>query len=541
MMTDQTKTARPVLDIRNLEIAVAGGQRLVRDVSLSIPEGRVLALVGESGSGKTMIGRSVLRLLPDGIGITGGSVTFEGEDLARARPATLRAMRGARIGMVFQEPLVSLNPAIRIGEQMAEGLRLHMGLSAAEIRARSVEMLRRINIADPEGCLAAWPHQFSGGMRQRIMLASVMLLRPRLLIADEPTTALDSISQMQVMDTMMELVREAGTAVALITHNIGLVARYADDAVVLQDGGIVEQGSARQIIAAPRHPYTVSLIDSLPQPPERPRPVPRGDIVLEASALSVSYPGRIRGMRRTPSKPVVRDVSLRIRKGETVAVVGGSGTGKTTLGRAMLRLVDAQSGAVLHKSREITHLPDRQLRDFRRSCQIVFQDPFSSLDPRMKVGALVAEALRHKPGLSAEERRARVTTALDDVGLPGHDDRFPHELSGGQRQRVAIARAIVADPDLVVADEPISALDMRVQKQILGLFEELQERRGFACLFISHDLAAVRQIAHRIVVMHEGRIVEEGPCEEVFSNPRHEYTRLLTEAAPAIETPEDGR
>ncbi|MBB6014719.1 peptide/nickel transport system ATP-binding protein [Aquamicrobium lusatiense] len=523
------------LSIRDLDIGLANGMPLVRKVSFDIAPGQVMALVGESGSGKTLIGRAILRLLPEGIRQTAGEIRYHGKDLSEAGTQDMSRLRGARIGMVFQEPLVSLNPALRIGEQMAEGLRLHHKLSAAEIRERSIAMLRRIHIADPEGCLTSYPHQFSGGMRQRIMLASVMLLRPDLLIADEPTTALDTLSEREVLETMIELTREVGTSILLVTHNLGLVARYADETVVLRQGEVVERGHSAAILASPEQDYTRQLVEALPRAPAVARTSPAGKAILEARDLKLSFASGSGFGLRSHRKPVLRGVSLAIRKGETVAVVGASGSGKTTLGRAMLRLIDTDSGQLLYHGQDIARAPDRRLRDFRRSCQIVFQDPFSSLDPRMRVKALVGEPLRHDASLSAQEKASRVRSTLADVGLPGYEERLPHELSGGQRQRVAIARAIVSQPDLIVADEPISALDMTVQKQVLELFERLQSERGFACVFISHDLAAVRQIAHRIVVMDRGEIAEEGDCHDVFENPRHEYTRRLIAASPAID------
>jgi peptide/nickel transport system ATP-binding protein len=525
----------PRLSIRNLSIG-SSGSLFVRDVSFDVQPGQVLALVGESGSGKTLIGRSILRLLPENIRQRGGALQYHGRDLAELSVAEIRTLRGGRIGMVFQEPLVSLNPALTIGAQMAEGLRLHLKLQPEEIRRRCLEMLRRIEVPRPEQCLAAYPHQFSGGMRQRIMLASVMLLRPDLLIADEPTTALDTLSQRQVIETMLALTREVGTSVLLITHNLGLVAKYADKAVVLRQGEVVESGSADEVIRRPQHAYTRALVDALPRRRTDVATVPVGEPLLVAQGLELSFRSAGRSLLRPKKIRILHGVSLTLHRGETVAVVGGSGSGKTTLGRALLRLVDVERGTIHYRGADVTRQPDRRLRPFRRACQIVFQDPFSSLDPRMKVGALVGEALRHAGPLEPAGRDRKVEAALADVGLPGHVDRLPHQLSGGQRQRVALARAIVGDPDLLVADEPIASLDMTVQKQVLELFQRLQKERGFACLFISHDLAAVQQIADRIVVMQDGRIVEEGPAAAIFEAPRHDYTRRLLEASPLLES-----
>lgn len=520
------------LSIRNLSIG--NRQAFVRGVSFDVRAGQVLALVGESGSGKTLIGRSILRLLPENIRLLDGSILYHGRDLSDASAMEMRKLRGGRIGMVFQEPLVSLNPALSVGTQMAEGLKLHLNLRSDEIRRRCIEMLRRIHVPRPEECLAAYPHQFSGGMRQRIMLASVMLLRPDLLVADEPTTALDTLSQRQVIETMLELTRDVGTSVLLITHNLGLVAKYADDAIVLRRGEIVESGSASDVIQRPRHAYTRALVDALPKR-RTAAAAAVGEPLLVAKDLDLSFRAAGRSLLRRKKTRVLHGVSLIVHRGETVAVVGGSGSGKTTLGRALLRLVDVEGGSIAYRGTDVTRMPDRRLRPFRRACQIVFQDPFSSLDPRMKVGALVGEALRHVGPLEPKEKQRKVDAALADVGLPGHADRLPHQLSGGQRQRVALARAIVGGPDLLVADEPIASLDMTVQKQVLELFRRLQAERGFACLFISHDLAAVQQVADRIVVMHEGRIVEEGPTATIFDAPRHDYTRRLLEASPLVE------
>jgi peptide/nickel transport system ATP-binding protein len=526
---------RDGLSIRDLGIGLDRGRDLVTGVSFDVRPGKVMALVGESGSGKTMIGRSVLRLLPDGISPNAGDILYNGESLIAASDNRMRDLRGGSIGMVFQEPLVSLNPAMKIGTQMAEGMRIHTDLSEAEIRHESIEMLRRIRITDPEACLESYPHRFSGGMRQRIMLASVMLLKPGLLIADEPTTALDTLSQLDVLETMIGLAQGQGTSILLITHNLGLVARYADDVIVLQDGETVEAGPAETLLKAPQKAYTRKLLDSVPTLQAGSAPVPEGgDTVLEARNVSLSFGQGFALFGARARKTVLRNVSLSVRHGEIVSVVGGSGSGKTTLGRAMLRLEDIDKGQILFRDQDITRLPDRSLRGFRRACHIVFQDPFSSLNPRMRIETIVAEALRHTPGLSRGDRLTMAQDALESVGLPDHRGRLPHELSGGQRQRVAIARAVVSRPALIVADEPISALDMTIQKQVLELFERLQSELGFACVFISHDLAAVQQIAQRIVVMHEGQIVEEGSCAEVFNNPQHEYTRQLIAASPML-------
>ncbi|HKU93835.1 MAG TPA: ABC transporter ATP-binding protein [Vineibacter sp.] len=527
-----------LLTVDGLKLRATGiGSLVVDDVSFSIGRGEFLAVVGESGSGKTMAARAILGLLPPAITRVDGRIRLDGEDLTQATPERLRQLRGPAIGMVFQEPMVSLNPALTIGLQMAEGLKLHRRLSPQEIRDRSIGMLQRVQIREPERCLAAFPHEFSGGMRQRIMLASVMLLRPSLLIADEPTTALDTLVQREVLDLMVELARQEGTAVMLITHNLGLVARYAQRAVVLQRGKLVESGPAQQILSAPTHPYTRQLVDALPRRDTAAKSDTAGAPVIAARSLEVTFGGRRRLFGKRPSVRAVDGVDLEVRAGETVAVVGGSGSGKTTLGRAMLRLIPASGGQVLFRGNDILAADRATVRAFRLGCQLVFQDPYSSLDPRMRVSQTVAEPLRHVPELSAADKEHRVEEVLEEVGLAGFGRRLPHELSGGQRQRVAIARAIVRRPVFVVADEPVSALDMTIQKQVLTLFRDLQRQRGFACLFISHDLAAVEEVADRVIVMQSGRIVEQGSRDDIFDRPQHAYTKALLAASPALDMP----
>lgn len=529
--------AEDILLIDKLSIALrrVGGPVVVDNVSFSIRRGEFLAVVGESGSGKTMIARSVLRLLPDGLMQSAGRILLDGEDVQSLSSACLRRIRGGVAGMVFQEPMLSLNPAMRVGAQMAEGLRQHTKLSGAEIRSSMIDMLKRVQIRDPERALKAWPHEFSGGMRQRVMLASVMLLKPKLLIADEPTTALDMLSQREVLDLMVGLARDEGTAVMLITHNLGLVARYAQRAVVMQRGRLIESGAATSLLRAPKEDYTKTLIDALPRPGIKTPPDRGGAPLVDVRDLVVRHPGRRTLLGRAPGHLAVAQVSLSVWPGEIVAVVGGSGSGKTTLGRAILGLIPSQSGVVSIGGVNMKTTDPTAFRSARQAAQFIFQDPFSSLDPRMRIGDIVAEPLRHVPGLTAGERMRRAESMLEQVGLAGYARRFPHALSGGQRQRVAIARAIVRKPRFVVADEPVSALDMTVQKQVLAVLRDLQVKNGFACLFISHDLAVVEQIADRILVMNEGQIVEQGTWEDIAQRPATPYTKALLDATPGRE------
>ncbi|HEY3697290.1 ABC transporter ATP-binding protein [Phenylobacterium sp.] len=521
--------AGELLNIEGLTIRAESGPVLLQDFSLTLRSGEFAALVGESGSGKTMASRAILGLLPPGVRRTGGKLEFQGRDIGALSHPELRRIRGSEIGMVFQEPMVSLNPAMRIGTQLEEGLKLHRAMTAVERREICLAMLERVRVADPARCLASYPHEFSGGMRQRIMLASVMMLKPKLLIADEPTTALDTLAQREVLDVMAELAAEAQTAVILITHNLGLVARYAERAVVLEKGRTVEQGPAALVLSQPADPYTQRLVDSLPQRTPRGRGAPKGEL-LSVKDLKVAY--RRRG--ETTDFQALAGVNITVAPSEMVAVVGGSGCGKTTLGRAVLGLNPAARGEIRFDGLDPLNLAGPDQIAFRRQTQLVFQDPYSSLDPRMRVRQVVAEPLRLLPELSKAERRARVEELLADVGLDHLADRFPHQMSGGQRQRVAIARAVVTRPRFVVADEPVSALDATIQAQVLALFEKLQSAYGFACLFITHDLGVVEQIADRVIVMRDGLVVEEGPRDAVFDRPKDPFTRELLAATPRL-------
>ncbi|MGV2907892.1 ABC transporter ATP-binding protein [Achromobacter sp. AGC25] len=527
--------------VSNLTLTVgAGGREIVSGVSFEVAPGEMVGIVGESGSGKTQAARAIMGLTPAPLVVAGGAILFEGVDVTKADPAVLRKLRGARIGMVFQEPMTSLNPSMPIGRQLDEGLKLHRkSLSTAQRRERILEMLRRVGIRDPKGAMDAWPHEFSGGMRQRMMLASVMLLEPALLIADEPTTALDAVVQRDVLELMVDLTREHHTAVLMISHDLPMVARYTERMVVMQHGKVLETGTTAGILARPQHPYTRKLLDAMPRRLPARKLAPEAPIV-EVKSLVVDYAGHQRLFSRTGAKRALNGIDLHVQPREVVAVVGGSGSGKTTLGRAIAGLLAPTSGQILFRNQPVSRR-SAAWRDYRLNCQMVFQDPYSSLDPRMTIGQLVGEGLRMLDNMSSADKRRRVDEVLAEVGLGSeYAKRFPHEMSGGQRQRVAIARAIVRRPAFVIADEPVSALDVTVRAQVLDLFADLQERHGFSCLFISHDLGVVEQVADRVVVMRDGGIVEQGSRDAVFDQPREDYTRSLLSAIPALESTDTG-
>ncbi|MGX9426574.1 MULTISPECIES: dipeptide ABC transporter ATP-binding protein [Bradyrhizobium] len=544
-MASQSNPGQAVVAADHLTVTVGpGGTRIVDDASFAIMPGSMLALVGESGSGKTMAARAVLGLLPTPlIAAPGSSIRFRHTELVGISPPALRKIRGEHIGMVFQEPMVSLNPSMTIGRQMAEGLALHhRRLGRNEIRERCLEMLKRVSIPNPVHCLSAYPHEFSGGMRQRIMLASVMLLKPDLLIADEPTTALDTLVQRDVLDLMVELTQENGTAVLLISHDLGMVSHYVRDVAVMLKGRIVEQGRSADVLSTPKHEYTQRLVDALPRRSAGGIRLARdAKPLVELRDVVIDYPGRARLFGRSEAKRAVDGVSLTIGHGETLALVGGSGSGKTTLGRATVGLIDPSAGSISFRGGQIVTWRGRAARLQREEMQIIFQDPYSSLDPRQRVGDIVAEPLRLDTTMERKARDIRVRDVLDEVGLSADFlRRLPHQLSGGQRQRVAIARAIARRPAFVVADEPVSALDMTVQKQILTLIRNLQGRYGFACLFVSHDLGAVEQVADRVAVMQNGKIVEVGSRDDIFDRPQHDYTKRLLNAAMLLDRRFDG-
>lgn len=531
----------PLLDVRGLSLEVARtGIQILKTISFNVKAGEIVGIVGESGSGKSMAARAVIALNPPAVQRTAGTICFEGREIGSMQKRALQALRGARIGMVFQEPMTSLNPSMTIGRQLEEGLRLHRWLTGRERHQLIVDMLARVGLNDPQTALAAMPHHFSGGMRQRIMLAAVMLLKPALLIADEPTTALDAVVQRDVLELMVDLTRENNTAVLMISHDLAMVAKYSDRVVVMSQGEIVEQGDTRDLLRAPKHPYTRKLLSALPhRMPARAvevSPVAR----ITVDRLIVDFAARRSLLRKGQPKRALSGVSLSVMPGEVVAVVGGSGSGKTTLGRTIAGLIEPTDGKILFNGKSVqTSAAD--YAEYRLNCQMVFQDPYSSLDPRMTIGSLIGEALRHSTELTSKEKSARVAEVLDEVGLSSaFAARFPHQLSGGQRQRVAIARAVVRRPQFVIADEPVSALDVTVRAQVLKLFAELQRKHGFSCLFISHDLAVVEQIADRVIVMNNGVIVEEGSRDAIFDNPQQDYTRKLLQAIPALFSTDNG-
>jgi microcin C transport system ATP-binding protein len=536
-VSEDAKTA--LLEIRNLSVTFSGrgGAKpveAVKGVSLDLDRGKTLALVGESGSGKSVTALSVLQLLPYPTAVHGpeSSIRFAGEELVGAAPERLRRVRGNRIAMVFQEPMTSLNPLHTLERQIAETLLIHRHMTTDAARRRTLELLRLAGLPDAEHRLGAYPHQLSGGQRQRVMIAMAIANEPDILIADEPTTALDVTIQAHILQLLKDLRDRFGMALLLITHDLTIVSKMADEVCIMTQGAIVEGGATSEIFARPRHPYTRRLLAAAPKG-RAPSATADALELVEAKDVKVWFPIRRGVLRRIAGYvKAVDGVSLAVKQGTTVGVVGESGSGKTTLGLALLRLTEAE-GQILFADRDLSALAQHQLRPLRREMQVVFQDPFSSLSPRRSVAQIIEEGLKvHRLAASAAERRRLIESALVEVGLdPEAAERYPHEFSGGQRQRVAIARALVLKPRFVVLDEPTSALDMSVQAQIVELLRELQTRHGLAYLFISHDLRVVRALAHEILVMKNGKILETGSTERVMTQPQHPYTRALMAAA----------
>lgn len=537
--------SEPLLSIRDLSIAFGAGKRevlAVDRVSFDIGKGETVALVGESGSGKSITALSVMKLLPyPAAHHPSGTIHFQGRELLGMAEDDIRKVRGNDITIIFQEPMTSLNPLHTIEKQIGEILLLHRGMTGAAARTRIVELLTQVGIPDPAGRLASYPHQLSGGQRQRVMIAMALANEPELLIADEPTTALDVTVQAQILKLLKDTQARLGMSMLFITHDLGIVRKIADRVCVMQRGKIVEQGPIEQVFKAPQHPYTQALLAAEPKPDPAP-PRPEAPVVVKTDDLKVWFPVKRGLMRKVVGHiKAVDGVSVELRKGETLGVVGESGSGKTTLGLAILRLISS-NGPIVYMGQQLQGLKFKEMRPFRRDMQIVFQDPYGSLSPRMSVSDIIEEGLWvHHPKLDDAERERRVVAALKDVGLdPETRHRYPHEFSGGQRQRIALARALVLEPTFIMLDEPTSALDMLIQAQMVDLLRDLQKKRDLTYMFISHDLRVVAALASRVLVLRNGKVVEEGAAAELFKNPQSDYTRALFAAAFKMETAAEG-
>ncbi|MDK4705087.1 ABC transporter ATP-binding protein [Rhizobium sp. CNPSo 4062] len=530
----------PLLSVRNLSVAFhQGGQTstAVDGVSFDIHKGEVVALVGESGSGKSVSANSILKLLPyPAASHPSGEILFKGKDLLKASDNELRAVRGNDITMIFQEPMTSLNPLHSIEKQISEILALHQGIVGEAARSRTLELLNQVGIREPEKRLKAYPHELSGGQRQRVMIAMALANRPELLIADEPTTALDVTVQAQILELLRELKGAHGMSMLFITHDLGIVRKFADRVCVMTKGKIVETGTVEDVFTRPQHDYTRHLLAAEPRG-EPPASDANKPVVMEGSDIRVWFPIKAGFMRKVVDHvKAVDGIDLKLRAGQTLGVVGESGSGKTTLGLALARLISSK-GRIAFVGKDIAGYSFREMRPLRNQLQVVFQDPYGSLSPRMSVGEIIAEGLKvHERSLSADERDKRVCWALEEVGLdPSTRWRFPHEFSGGQRQRIAIARAMVLKPRFVMLDEPTSALDMSVQAQVVDLLRDLQQKHDLAYLFISHDLKVVKALANELIVMRFGKVVEQGASADIFRAPKEDYTRALLAAAFNIE------
>jgi microcin C transport system ATP-binding protein len=534
-----------LLSVRDLSIAFGRGKRevlAVDRVSFDICKGETMALVGESGSGKSATALAVMKLLPyPSAHHPSGAISFKGRELLTMPEPEIRHVRGNDIGIIFQEPMTSLNPLHTIEKQVGEILLLHQGLTGAAVRTRVLELLGQVGIPDPQGRLGSYPHQLSGGQRQRVMIAMALANEPDLLIADEPTTALDVTVQAQILKLLKDTQKRLGMSMLFITHDLGIVRKIADRVCVMQRGKIVEQGEVERVFTAPEHPYTRALLAAEPKPDPAP-PCPDAPIVVETKDLKVWFPIKRGVLRKVVGHiKAVDGISIELRKGETLGVVGESGSGKTTFGLAILRLISSD-GPIVFMGNSIDGLKFKEMRPFRRNMQIVFQDPYGSLSPRMSISDIIEEGLKvHHPRLSATEREQRVITALTEVGLDTQTrHRYPHEFSGGQRQRIAVARALVLEPTFIVLDEPTSALDMLIQSQMVDLLRDLQKRRDLTYMFISHDLRVVAALASRLLVLRNGKAVEEGAAAELFKAPKTDYTRALFAAAFNMETAPEG-
>jgi peptide/nickel transport system ATP-binding protein len=534
-MTAPTRGSGPVLDVRDLSIALPSGsdrKEAVSGVSFAVERGEILCLVGESGSGKSVIAQAVMGLLPDTLPVTRGQMLLEGEDIAKVTTERLRQLRATRMSMVFQEPMTALNPVMRCGDQIDEVLREHTRLTPDERRRKILDIVREVALPDPERLIMAYPHQLSGGQRQRIMIAMALVLEPALLIADEPTTALDVTTQAQILELIKNLQARHGMGVLFITHDFGVVAEIARRVAVLRLGQLVETGDKDAVLKRPRHDYTIMLMGAVPDLKPHGRPLAADQpIVLQTKKLEKTYSDRGWFTARRVVHAAA-DVSLEVRRGQTLGIVGESGSGKSTVARCIVRLIDPTGGEVFIHGEEIAHRSHRALRPLRRKVQIVFQDPYRSLNPRRTVGEAIIEGPVNY-GLSRAEAFERARRLMDLVRMDATAlERYPHQFSGGQRQRICIARALAMEPELLIADEAVSALDVSVQAQVLELLEEIRERLNLAMLFITHDLRVAAQVCDHVAVMSQGRVVEYGPANEVFVTPKHAYTKALFAAAP---------
>jgi peptide/nickel transport system ATP-binding protein len=526
--------AAPVLAIEGLTVALPRGSdraHAIEDIAFSVGRGEIVCVVGESGSGKSVTAQAIMGLLPRELSAKAGEVHLEGEDVLKATPSRLRDLRGTRMAMIFQEPMTALNPVMTVGDQIAEVLEIHTSLSEADRRQRVLQIMRAVHLPEPERLIDVYPHQISGGQRQRIMIAAALVLDPALLIADEPTTALDVTTQAQILRLIRELQGRRGTGVLFITHDFGVVAEIAHRVVVMQSGRVVETGARDEVLRRPQSDYTRMLIASVPSLKPPPRTPRTGAVALATERLSKTYGARglFFGGRVVKA---AESVDIVVRRGETVGIVGESGSGKTTVARCVARLIQPTSGAIRIGDVDVARLPESRLREHRRHVQIVFQDPYRSLNPRRTVGASIVEGPMNF-GLAEADAKDRARRLMALVGLaPDSLDRYPHQFSGGQRQRIAIARALAMEPQLLIADEPVSALDVSVQAQVLKLLDDVRLRFDLAVLFITHDLRVAAQVCDRIAVMQRGIVVEQGSAAEVFGSPKHEYTRALFEAAP---------
>lgn len=531
-----------ILEIQDLRVSFITGENefeAVKGVNFYVNKGETVGIVGESGSGKSVTARSIMRLLPSPPSfLKSGTILFQGDNLVTQSEKQMEAIRGKDISMIFQDPMTSTNPTIRVGEQIAEGLMKHQKLSKKQAYEKTIELLKSVGIKNSEERYHQYPHEFSGGMRQRVMITMALACNPALLIADEPTTALDVTIQAQILSIMKQMQERLGTSIILITHDLGVVAGMCDRVIVMKEGEIVEEGTTEEIFANPQHPYTKRLLHALPKLHEKkePKQPPHlaQNIDLTVPLIEVRNLSKHFDLKKGELLKAVDDLSFRIFPGETLGLVGESGSGKSTTGRTILQLHEPTDGEVLYKGVPVTRLSKNELKSMRRHMQIIFQDPYSSLNPRKKVLDIIGEALDvHKLTTSTEQRRARVEELLELVGLKKeHALRYPHEFSGGQRQRIGIARALAVEPNFIVCDEPLSALDVSIQKQVVDLLKDLQQRLGLTYLFIAHDLSMVKHISDRVAVMYGGKIVELAESEELYANPQHPYTKMLLQSIP---------